>query len=67
MEVVLTSTSNMADEKLKCNKLFSFFSIHLVLPKFGPEPKFEPELWRTGPKFSPRFRHQENVKSLNCA
>ena len=28
----------------------------IVLPKFSPEPKFEPELWRTRPKFSPRFR-----------
>ena len=26
-----------------------------VMPKFGPEPKFEPELLRTGPKFSPKF------------
>ena len=28
-----------------------------MLPKFSPEPKFEPELQRTGPKFSPRFRY----------
>jgi hypothetical protein len=26
-----------------------------VLPKFGPEPKFEPELLRTGPKSSSKF------------
>ena len=25
------------------------------MPQFGSEPKFEPELFRTGPKFSPRF------------
>jgi hypothetical protein len=33
------------------------------LPKFGPEPKFEPELWRTRPKFSPRFRY---IAELNA-
>jgi hypothetical protein len=27
----------------------------LVLPKFSPEPKFEPELLRTGPKSSSKF------------
>lgn len=25
------------------------------MPQFGSEPKFEPELLRTGPKFGPRF------------
>jgi len=28
----------------------------LVMPKFGSEPKFEPELLRTGPKSSSKFR-----------
>ena len=28
-----------------------------MMPKSGPEPKFEPELWRTGPKFSSKFSH----------
>ena len=27
----------------------------LGMPQFGSEPKFEPELFRTGPRFSPRF------------
>ena len=27
------------------------------LPQFGPELKFEPELFRTGPKFGPGFNH----------
>ena len=27
----------------------------LGMPQFGSEPKFEPELFRTGPKFGPRF------------
>ena len=27
------------------------------LPQFGPELKFEPELFRTGPKFGPGFDH----------
>jgi hypothetical protein len=25
------------------------------MPQSGSEPKFEPELFRTGPKFGPRF------------
>jgi hypothetical protein len=29
--------------------------IRLVLPQSGSEPKFEPELLRTGPKFGPKF------------
>jgi hypothetical protein len=35
------------------------------LPEFGSEPKFEPELLRTGPKFSSRSgRNAEpNLKS----
>src|SRR5271163_2250041 len=28
--------------------------VYLGMPKFGSEPKFEPELFRTGPKFGPR-------------
>jgi hypothetical protein len=26
------------------------------MPQSGSEPKFEPELFRTGPKFSPKFK-----------
>ena len=26
-----------------------------MMPQFGSEPKFEPELFRTGPRFGPRF------------
>ena len=29
----------------------------IVLPKFGPELRFEPEPMKTGPKFSPEFRY----------
>ena len=29
--------------------------VQLGLLKFGSEPKFEPELLRTGPKFSSKF------------
>ena len=25
------------------------------MPQFGSEPKFEPELFRTGPRFGPKF------------
>ncbi|KAF8239129.1 hypothetical protein L208DRAFT_143270 [Tricholoma matsutake] len=25
------------------------------MPQYGSEPKFKPELFRTGPKFGPRF------------
>ena len=28
----------------------------LVLPQFGSGPKFEPEPFRTGPKFSSKFK-----------
>ena len=49
------------------------------MPQFGSEPKFEPELFRTGPKFGPRFRwkveldhksgsrFEQGWKSLNLA
>jgi hypothetical protein len=30
-------------------------TIPLVLPQFGSGPKFEPEPFRTGPKFSSKF------------
>ena len=29
--------------------------VALGMPQFGSEPKFEPELFRTGPRFGPRF------------
>ena len=28
---------------------------NIGMPQSGSEPKFEPELFRTGPKFGPRF------------
>ena len=39
--------------------------MRLVMPQFGPEPKFEPELLRTGPKSGPKFtpRHEPNLRS----
>ena len=30
-------------------------SYKLVMPKFGPEPKFEPKFWELDRKFSPKF------------
>ena len=33
----------------------SKFDLNLGMPQSGSEPKFEPELFRTGPKFGPRF------------
>jgi hypothetical protein len=29
--------------------------VHVAMPQSGSEPKFEPELVRTGPKFGSRF------------
>ena len=39
---------------LECFCIFSFLA-DLLLPKFSPELKFEPEPLRTGPKFSSKF------------
>jgi hypothetical protein len=51
----------------------------LGMPQSSSEPKFEPELFRTGPKFGPRFgwlvepdrkfgsRFRQSSKSLNLA
>jgi hypothetical protein len=30
----------------------------LVLPRSGPEPRFEPDFWSGSPWFGPRFSHQ---------
>jgi hypothetical protein len=37
---------------------YSFKSFKLVMPPFGSEPKFEPELFGTGPKFGLKFRRE---------
>ena len=37
---------------------------HIVMPKSGPELKFECELWRTGPKLSPKFRSSGELNAM---
>jgi hypothetical protein len=32
--------------------------LQLVMPQSGSEPRFEPELFRTGPKSGSRFTYQ---------
>jgi hypothetical protein len=34
------------------------------MPKSGPEPKFERELGRTGPEFSPKFRSSGELNAM---
>ena len=42
---------------LTLSGFFSVFCVSwLVMPRFSPEPKFEPKLCRTGPRSRPRFR-----------
>jgi hypothetical protein len=40
-------------------------SSQIAMPQSGSEPKFEPELFRTGPKFGPKFKRlaEPNLKS----
>ena len=35
---------------------FNFELVHVVMPRFGPEPKFEPEPGRTGPRSSSKVQ-----------
>ena len=40
-----------------CLSYHILVNLLLGLPQFGPELKFKPELFRTGPKFGPGFDH----------
>ena len=46
---------NKKELRKKKQKIYICRWYTIGLPKFGSEPKFEPELLRTGPKFGSKF------------